>query len=167
VSAPTRLLGVDPGRARIGLAISDPDRKFSFPLETYERQGRERDAEHFRALCTEHDVAVLVVGLPLRLDGHEGPEAHEARTFGRWLAGATGLPVVFFDERFTTVQAEHALWDAGLTHKKRKARRDRVAAQILLQTYIEAGCPEEELTTEAQRHREEQEEEREKENKRT
>jgi putative Holliday junction resolvase len=144
VSAATRLLGVDFGRVRVGLAVSDPDRKFSFPLATYERQGRARDADHFRALVAEEGVGGLVVGLPVHLDGREGEKAAEARAFGKWLAGVTGLPVVFWDERFTTVEAESALWDAGLTHKQRKARRDRVAAQILLQAYLDAGCPPEE-----------------------
>jgi putative Holliday junction resolvase len=136
-----KLLGVDTGQVRIGLAISDPERKFSFPLETYTRRGQERDAEHFRALVKEEGVAGLVVGLPMHTDGREGPKAHEARAFGTWLGSVTGLPVVYWDERFTTVEAESALWAAGLTHKQRKARRDRVAAQIMLQAYLEAGCP--------------------------
>ena len=82
-----------------------------------------------------------MVGLPVHTDGREGVKAVEARAFGRWLAETTGLPVVFWDERFSTVEAESALWQAGLTHKRRKARRDRVAAQILLQAYLDAGCP--------------------------
>jgi putative Holliday junction resolvase len=141
VSAATRLLGVDYGDVRVGLAASDPDRKIAFPLATYERQGRERDAEYFRALVREEQVAALVVGLPVHLDGREGAKAEAARAFGAWLGGVTGLPVAYYDERFTTVEAEAALWAAGLTHKKRKARRDRVAAQILLQAYLDAGCP--------------------------
>jgi putative Holliday junction resolvase len=137
----TRLLGVDYGQRRIGLAISDPDRKFAFPLATYERQATERDAAYFRQVVADEAVALLVVGLPVHLDGREGQKAAEARQLGAWLTEVTGLPVVYYDERFTTVEAESALWSAGLTHKKRKARRDRVAAQILLQTYLDAGCP--------------------------
>jgi putative Holliday junction resolvase len=141
VSAPTRLLGVDPGRVRVGLAISDPERKFAFPLTTYARRSRDEDAAFFRDLVVREVVGRLVVGLPVHLDGREGAKAVEARGFGRWLAEVTGLPVAFWDERFTTAEAEAALWAAGLTHKKRKERRDRVAAQILLQAYLEAGCP--------------------------
>jgi putative Holliday junction resolvase len=141
VSAAGRLLGVDYGQVRVGLAVSDPDRKIAFPLATHARQGRDRDADYFRALAREEAITGLVVGLPVHLDGREGVKAGEARAFGAWLGEATGLPVVFWDERFTTVEAESALWAAGLTHGKRKARRDRVAAQILLQTYLEAGCP--------------------------
>ena len=136
----SRLLGVDYGSVRVGLAVSDPGRKLAFPLEVRQRQG-EADAAFFRLLIDREEVAGLVVGLPVHLDGREGAKAVEARKFGRWLAEATGLPVVFYDERFTTVQAESALWEAGLTHRRRKDRRDKVAAQMLLQAYLDAGCP--------------------------
>ena len=143
MSTPTRLLGVDFGTVRVGLAVSDPDRRLASPLAVYERRGTDRDAEFFRGVIAEEEIGALVVGLPIHLDGREGEKAIEARAFGAWLAETTGLPVTFWDERFSTVQAEAALWQAGLTHKKRKARRDRVAAQILLQAYLEAGCPNE------------------------
>jgi putative Holliday junction resolvase len=141
-----KILGVDYGQVRIGLAVSDPDRKFSFPLASYTRRDRQADAEHFRAVVSAEEVGSIVVGLPVHLDGHEGRAAAEARRFGAWLAEATGLPVSFYDERFTTVEAETALWDAGLSHRERRARRDKVAAQILLQTYLDAGCPAESHT---------------------
>ena len=141
MTAPARVLGVDYGTVRVGLAVSDPDRKLAFPLTTYARRTRDLDAAFFRALVAEEGVGMILVGLPVHTDGREGQKAAEARAFGRWLAEATGLPVALFDERFTTAQAEAALWEAGLTHKKRKERRDRVAAQILLQTYLDAGCP--------------------------
>jgi putative Holliday junction resolvase len=135
------LLGVDYGSVRIGLAVSDPERRLASPLAVYERHSRERDAEYFRALADAEEIGALVVGLPVHLDGREGAKAAEARAFGVWLAETTGLTVTFCDERFSTVEAESALWQAGLTHKKRKERRDRVAAQILLQAYVDAGCP--------------------------
>jgi putative Holliday junction resolvase len=143
VSAPTRLLGVDYGSVRIGLAISDPERRLASPLVVYQRQDREHDAAYFRTLVEAEEIGTFVVGLPVHLDGREGQKATEARVFGAWLAEMTGLPVVFWDERFSTVEAESALWQAGLTHRKRKARRDRVAAQIFLQAYLDAGCPDE------------------------
>ena len=122
VSNPSRLLGVDTGSVRIGLAVSDPDRKIAFPLEVYQRRNREMDSRFFRALIEREEVAGLVVGLPVHLDGREGIKATEARAFGSWLNEQTGLPVVFHDERFTTVQAESALWEAGLSHKRRAAK---------------------------------------------
>ena len=142
MSAATRLLGVDFGDVRVGLAVSDPDRRIASPLTTYQRKGAERDAEYFRAMVREEQIGALVVGLPVHLDGREGVKAVAARAYGSWLAEVTGLAVTYWDERFTTVEAEAALWAAGLTHKKRKARRDRVAAQVLLQAYLDAGCPE-------------------------
>jgi putative Holliday junction resolvase len=141
MSAKTRLLGVDYGTVRVGLAISDAERRLASPLAVYARAGRPRDAAYFAALVEAEDVGGLVVGLPVHNDGREGQKAAEARAFGAWLAEAMGLPVIFWDERFSTVEAEAALWQAGLTHKKRKARRDRVAAQIVLQSYLDAGCP--------------------------
>jgi putative Holliday junction resolvase len=146
MTAPTKLLGVDYGTVRVGLAITDPDRKFAFPLTTYHRRSRDEDAAFFRELVGREEVGGLVVGLPVHTDGREGQKAAEARAFGQWLAEATGLPAAFFDERFTTAQAESALWSAGLTHRKRKERRDRVAAQMLLQAYLDAGCPADEGT---------------------
>lgn len=136
-----RLLGVDYGTVRVGLAVSDADRVIASPLATYERRGREQDAAYFRRLVDEERLVGLVVGLPVHLDGREGIKAAEARAFGTWLTEAVQRPVVYWDERFSTVEAEGYLVSAGLTNKRRKARRDRVAAQILLQSYLDAGCP--------------------------
>jgi len=141
VTARACLLGVDYGNVRIGLAVSDPDRKIAFPFATYTRRNQEQDARYFRQLVQTESIGQIVVGLPVHLDGREGRQAAQTRTFGRWLGDVTSLPVIFCDERFSTVEAEGHLWSAGLTHKRRKARRDRVAAQILLQSYLDAGCP--------------------------
>jgi putative Holliday junction resolvase len=137
----SRLLGVDFGQVRIGLAVSDPEGKLAFPLTTYQRRSQPEEADFFRGLMEAEEIDRIIVGLPVHLDGREGVKARQAREFGQWLGAVTGLPVAFWDERFTTVEAEAALWQAGLTHKKRRARRDRVAAQILLQAYLDAGCP--------------------------
>jgi len=141
VSARGRLLGVDTGSVRVGLAVSDPERKIASPLETYRRRDQAQEARYFQRLVQHEDIAALVVGLPVHTDGREGVKAAEARQYAAWLTEVTGLPVVFWDERFTTVEAESHLWSAGLTHKQRKERRDRVAAQILLQSYLDVGCP--------------------------
>ncbi|HLJ94883.1 MAG TPA: Holliday junction resolvase RuvX [Gemmataceae bacterium] len=139
----TRLLGVDYGTVRIGLAITGLDGKLAFPWATYTRRNSEQDARYFRELVQNESIERIVIGLPILLDGHEGSKAQEARAFGQWLSEVTARPVLFWDERFTTVEAEDLLWSAGLTHRRRKARRDRVAAQIMLQSYLEAGCPDE------------------------
>jgi putative Holliday junction resolvase len=136
-----KILAIDYGRVRIGLAVSDPDRRFAFPLEVITRQDAARDAETFARIVRDEKIALLVVGLPVRGDGREDQMAHEVRQFSAKLAQQTGLPVVHFDERYTSIFAESLLWEAGLTHAKRKQRRDKVAAQILLQAYLEAGCP--------------------------
>ena len=141
MSGRTRLLGVDYGHVRIGLAVSDPDRMIASPLATYTRQGKQQDAAYFKKLAEEEAIGQIILGLPVHLSGNEGQKASEARAFGKWLTDVTGFPMVFWDERFTTVEAEAALLSAGLTNKRRKARRDRVAAQILLQSYLDAGCP--------------------------
>ena len=83
-----------------------------------------------------------MIGLPLHTGGREGTSASLARTWGDWLAAVTGLPVVYFDERYTTVEAEESLIAAGLKRSKRKGFRDMLAARILLQNYLDAGCPE-------------------------
>jgi putative holliday junction resolvase len=135
----TRLLGVDFGTVRVGLAISDPDRKIASPLATYARRSEQQDQQFFKRLIEEEKIGGLVVGLPVHCDGREGQKAGEARAYGQWLQKATGRPVVFWDERFSTVEAEGFLLEAGLTNRRRKERRDKVAAQILLQGYLDAG----------------------------
>ena len=92
-------------------------------------------------MVAREQVVGLVVGLPLHTSGREGVKAQEARAYGAWLMAVTGLPAIYADERFTTAFAESALWAAGLTHKKRKQRRDAVAAQMMLQAFIDGGCP--------------------------
>lgn len=141
----TRLLGVDFGTVRVGLAITDAELRMASPLSTYTRKDRDSEARFFKELVEEEEVAVIILGLPIHLSGHEGGKAHEARKYGQWLTELTGLPVIFWDERFTSVEAEGFLQSAGLTSKRRKARRDRVAAQILLQSYLDAGCPKDQV----------------------
>lgn len=141
MSGGRQILGVDYGSKRIGLAVSVAEGKIALPLMTHERGSKALEAAFFCGVVDAEEIDLIVVGLPVHLDGREGQKAAEVRVFGTWLAETTGLPVIYFDERFTTVEAESALWEAGLSHRQRKDRRDRVAAQILLQTYLDAGCP--------------------------
>ncbi|HTQ37761.1 MAG TPA: Holliday junction resolvase RuvX [Pirellulales bacterium] len=140
-AATGRLAGIDFGTVRIGVAITDRERRIVSPLDNYSRRGETADAEYFRRLVTAEQIVGFVVGLPVHLDGRESQKSTEARQFGGWLAQVTGVNVVFFDERFSTSEAEQALAGAELTKKKRKARLDKLAAQILLTAYLEAGCP--------------------------
>lgn len=105
------------------------------------------DRTYFQRLVAAERIVGLVVGLPLHMSGDESQKSREARAFGAWLAGVTGLPVGFWDERFTSSLAQDALLAAGLKRDKRKARVDRVAAQLILQAYLDAGCPAESTPT--------------------
>jgi len=140
-----RVLGIDFGTRRVGAAVSDPRGMIATPLEVHERTDPVQDARHYRKLVAEHEIDRIVIGLPLHTGGREGTSASLARTWGDWLAGVTGLPLTYFDERYTTSQAEDTLIAAGLKRSKRKGLRDMLAAQILLQNYLDAGCPETEL----------------------
>jgi len=136
--APGRVAGIDYGTVRIGIALSDPGRTIASPYENYTRRGTRQDAERFRELAAEQDVTLFVVGLPVHLDGRESEKSIEARRFGQWLAEATGVPVEFFDERFTSNEAERFLLGADMSRKRRKKRIDMVAAQIMLAAYLES-----------------------------
>jgi len=137
---PGRVAGIDYGTVRIGIALSDPGRTIASPYENYNRRSVDQDAKRFVRLVAEEDVTRFVVGLPVHLDGGESQKSTEARQFGQWLTDTTGVHVDFFDERFTSVQAEQMLIDAQLTSKRRKKRLDMLAAQLLLAAYIESEC---------------------------
>lgn len=139
-SQPGRIAAIDFGTVRIGIAISDPGRTIASPYENYTRRGPQPDAKRFQRLVAEEKVTQFVVGLPVHLDGQESQKSHEARQFGQWLATATGVPVDFFDERFTSSEAAGFLIEAGMTRKRRKQRMDMLAAQILLAAYLESQC---------------------------
>ncbi len=136
-----RLAGIDYGTVRIGIAITDPGQRIASPLAIYNRQDETADAGYFKRLVTQQQIAGFVVGLPVHLDGRESQKSIEARAFGKWLQEITGVSVVFFDERFTTAEAEQLLEAGELTKKQRKARLDKLAAQILLTAFIEARKP--------------------------
>jgi len=130
--------GIDFGRVRIGIAMSDPERRLASPYEIYTRRGAEADARRFRALVAAERVALFVVGLPVHLDDRESELSREAREFGQWLAQSTGVPVEFFDERFSTREAHELLKGAGMKHARRKRKLDMLAAQVVLSAYLES-----------------------------
>jgi putative Holliday junction resolvase len=137
-----RILALDFGLRRVGAAVSDPGRTIATPLEVHDRESAEQEARHYRTLVREHEVERIVIGLPVHTSGREGELASQARDWGAWLAAVTGLPVAFADERYTSVEADNVMIESGLKRQKRKRLRDKLAAQILLQGYLDAGCPE-------------------------
>ena len=139
-----RILGIDLGTRRIGLALSDPDATIAYPLQILERQGRKKDVAALARLVDEHSVGRVVVGLPVHMDGRRGPEAKAAEDFAAALHRASGLSVDLIDERWTTLEAERSLREAGMTGKrgrKRKQHVDAVAASLLLRCYLDRGIP--------------------------
>ena len=131
-----RYLGIDPGERRIGIALSDALGIIAQPHVVLDRR-RGSVLDEIRAICAEHAVETIVIGLPTSLSGAEGSAAERARAFGDEVAGATGCKVVFCDERFTTVQAESALLEGGMKRRQRRETVDKVAAAVMLQGYLD------------------------------
>ena len=134
-----RLAGVDYGTVRIGVSICDPSRNWTSPLETYTRRNAALDQKHFEDLARQNQILGWVVGLPIHCDGRESQKSIEARDFASWLYHVTSCPVRFVDERYTTALANRLLREAELTHKKRKKQVDKVAALLILETYLESA----------------------------
>jgi len=136
-AADGRVLGLDLGSKRIGLALSDIEFPIALPEGILERKGLARDLEALTLLVQERGVARIVVGLPIHMNGRRGPEARAAEAFALALAEATGLPVDLQDERWTTLEADRALRATGHTARERRAHVDAVAASLLLRAYLE------------------------------
>ena len=132
-----RLLGLDVGDRRIGLALSDESATLASGLRTIVRAGLKKDLRELAELVSEHEVAEVVVGLPRKLDGSEGPQARKVLGFVEALKKALRIPVATWDERFTTVAAEHALIEGGVSRGRRKDLVDKVAAVLILQNYLD------------------------------
>ncbi len=132
-----RLIGIDFGTVRIGLAICDPSQKWVSPLATYHRRSERLDASYFVQLCKAEGNVGWIVGLPIHCDGKESIKSEEARAFARWLEELTHLPVRLVDERFSTALANQLLRPAELTRKQTKQRVDRVAALVILESFLE------------------------------
>lgn len=136
-----RALGLDLGTKTIGLALSDELFLTAQGHSTLQRTSLKKDLDALAALCREHEVNRLVLGLPLNMDGTEGPRAQATRKFGDAAAATLGLPVDYCDERLTTVSAERVLLEADLSRDKRKRVVDQVAATIILQAWLDARRP--------------------------
>jgi len=132
----SRILALDYGTKRVGVALSDELRWTAQPLETFERRTLDRDIAHIVSLVGLHDVGCVLLGFPLQLNGREGPAIQGMREFSTRLEQGLPVPLVLWDERMTTKAAEDLLIAADVSRKKRKGAVDRVAAAILLQSYL-------------------------------
>jgi putative Holliday junction resolvase len=132
-----RIMGLDLGSKRIGVAISDAEAEFAFPAGTIASKNRKADLAAVCALVEEREIERIVIGLPRHMDGRYGPEAEAAESFARALEKATGFPVETLDERWTSVEAERSLRAQGHDGRKTRKHVDEVAASIILRTYLD------------------------------
>ncbi|RUT32932.1 Holliday junction resolvase RuvX [Arsenicitalea aurantiaca] len=132
-----KLLGLDLGTKTIGVAVSDAMRYSATPLTTIKRQKFTQDAEALLTLCTQNAVVGIVLGLPLNMDGSEGPRAQSTRAFARNFSGKTALPIVFWDERLSTSAVTRMLIEADTRRDKRAEVVDKLAASYILQGALE------------------------------
>jgi putative Holliday junction resolvase len=132
-----RILAIDPGTVRLGLALSDPSGTIAQPLSVLARRTEAEDLKALADLVERHEVGLIVVGLPRLMDGRIDAAAKQAQAFGAHVAQATGRPVAYWDERLTSVAAERFLIEQGKRRSKRRQEIDRVAATLLLQGYLD------------------------------
>lgn len=131
--AGTRLAGLDLGTKTIGIALSDFGLRIATPFHTIRRTKFGKDAQELLALCARERIGGLVLGLPVNMNGTEGPRAQATRAFVRSLAPLTALPVTLWDERLSTAAAERAMIEADMSRRKRAERIDAAAASFILQ----------------------------------
>ena len=135
----TRVLGLDVGDVRIGVALSDPLGITAQRLTVLERTGLAKDIAAVRALVDQHGATRVVIGMPLKMQGERGIQAHKVESFATALERVGSVPVTFVDERLTTVQGERALRETNTRGKKRKRVIDQIAAQLILQQYLDTA----------------------------
>lgn len=133
-----RILALDLGHRRIGVAVSDELRLTAQGLDTLECRTEREDLDRLAQLIQEKDVVLVVIGNPIRMDGAEGNRSQWARCFAEKLQRRTGRPVILWDERLTTKSAERVLRSSGISRAKRSRAADRISAVLLLSSYLEA-----------------------------
>ena len=131
-----RILCLDVGEARIGVAVSDPERRIASPVEVIHRKGWGPDSKRVKALCDQYETDEVLSGLPLNMDGSEGFQARSVRDFCRQLE-KHGLKVLFQDERLTTVTAEELLIADNMSRSERKQNVDKIAAAVILRQWLD------------------------------
>lgn len=132
-----RVLGLDVGDRRIGLAVSDETGTVAQGRGVYHRRSKEEDLSYLASLCAKEKIEKIVVGLPLNMDGSEGEQARKVRAFAQELAQVSGLPIGFVDERMTTMEADRVLTQAGVRERRRRRVRDELAAVLILQSFLD------------------------------
>lgn len=133
-----RVLALDLGEKRTGVAMSDPSGLLASPLTTIQNRSGSEDFDAVEALIAEHHVRKIVVGVPLSLSGHAGAQARRAEEYAHTLSQRTGVPVTTVDERYSTAEAERKLREAGARPSTQRARVDAAAAAVILQSYLDA-----------------------------
>lgn len=131
-----RVIALDVGDVRIGVAVSDPTGAIAQPLEVYRRVGYGPDSRYVKALCDRYETNRVVLGLPLNMDGTLGAQAQKAQDFGRVLQEKMGLNVSYQDERMTTVTAEQVLIGGNVRREDRKLYVDKLAAAVILEQWL-------------------------------
>lgn len=132
------LLGVDYGTRRIGIATCNAEQTIAVPVETWTSRTADLDRKHFLELVADYRIKGCVIGLPLMTQsGEESRQSELTRQFGDWLRSTIGLPIVYWDERYSSAEAELLLWSRGESPGRNKARLDGLAAQIILQGYLD------------------------------
>lgn len=142
-----RLLGLDIGERRIGVAVSDPSGRVATPLKVLDARDVARDASPLRRIVDDYDVGEIVVGLPLTMSGEEGPQAGSVKVAARRLLEPLGVTVIYHDERLSSAQAERAMAEAGADARARRGSVDMVAAAVILQSYLDASRTDRESCT--------------------
>ncbi len=133
-----RILGIDYGDARIGLALSDETQFLASPLKTVTAQSMRKNIDVIAEIAALYECESIVVGLPLNMDGTEGDRASKTRSFGKVLGKVSSLPVDYWDERLTSLQADEWFEQSGVRKEKRKLLRDQAAAVAILQSYLDS-----------------------------
>ncbi|HEY8423912.1 MAG TPA: Holliday junction resolvase RuvX [Clostridia bacterium] len=132
-----RVLGIDYGDKRIGFALSDQLRIIASPLEVYNRKTLEQDLEYIKNLIESNQVDTVVIGLPINMDGTMGERAIKTQEFGELLKQKIDIPIVYIDERWTSKESERFLIQSNIRREKRKVLVDKIAAQNILQRYLD------------------------------
>lgn len=131
-----RLMGLDLGEKRIGIAVTDEDERMAFPERVLIRRSAKADRQALAALARELAVGRVIIGLPLSMDGELGPNAERARNFGHFLGRVLLLPIEYQDERLSTVEADERLRASGVAARERRKRIDSAAAAVILEDYL-------------------------------